>query len=141
MIPSCQVEPPYLAHASRALQDPREWETLSGPVRTRVISVRMPWHVLNLEGNRRRIEAKCRILSALPVLKISLEKSSCCLSHTLDCRIDSLIVSRTVSTPCSSTKSNSDRGPSLGGRNAASTIVVRKISIVDTSLELDLSSV
>lgn len=55
--------------------------------------------------------------------------------HTLDCRIDSLIVFRTVSTPCSSTKSNSDLGFSSAGLNAASIIVDRNTSIVDTNLE------
>jgi len=63
------------------------------------------------------------------------------MDNTLDSRIDSFSASRIVSTPCSSTKSRSDRGSSEIGRKAASTIVERSTSIVDSSLEFAPSSV
>lgn len=46
-----------------------------------------------------------------------------------------------VSTPCSSTKSSRLRGSSPSGLKAASTIVERKTSIVDSSLALAASRV
>jgi hypothetical protein len=63
------------------------------------------------------------------------------LDLTLVSRIDSFKASRIVSTPCSSTKSSRLRGSSPSGRNAASTIVDRKTSIVDSSLAFAASRV
>jgi hypothetical protein len=61
--------------------------------------------------------------------------------RTFDSRIDSLSLSLIVSTSCSSTKSSRDLGSSASGRNEASTIVDRKLSIVDSSLSFAASSV
>lgn len=63
------------------------------------------------------------------------------LGRTLVSLIDSFKASRIVSTPCSSTKSRRLRGSSPSGLNAASTIVDRRTSIVDSSRALAASRV
>ena len=60
---------------------------------------------------------------------------------TLDSRIDSFSASLIVSTPSSSTKSRRLLGSSSTGRKAASTIVDRSTSIVDSSLAFAASRV
>lgn len=100
------------------------------------------WLSSVLEGGRRRRESRCRIQFVLPVCHVSCARVRIgSIKDTLDCRIDSLRASRTASTPCSSTKSSKDRGCSAEGLNAASTIVDRNISIVDSSLEFASSRV
>ena len=61
--------------------------------------------------------------------------------RTFDSRMDSLSLSLIVSTSCSSTKSSSDLGSSASGRNDDSTIVDRRLSIVDSSLSFAASRV